>query len=32
MLQSEQGSLEESLRAAKSLCWYETNFGWEHMV
>ena len=32
MLQREQVLLEEWLSLAKSLFWYETNFGWEHMV
>ena len=31
MLQSKQVPLEEWLGLAKSLLWYETNFGWEHM-
>ena len=31
MLQSKQVPLEEWLGLAKSLFWYETNFGWEHM-
>ena len=32
MLQSEQVPLKEWLSLAKDLLWYETNFGWEHMV
>ena len=32
MLQSEQVPLKEWLSLAKDLFWYETNFGWEHMV